>query len=261
MWQAQRDDLATTSLEERADLVLTSARLLHVNGQSTEQTIAAAEHLGRAFGLSTVLIPRWDELQLQAQEGALRLVTVVKADPVGIHMARVSAVMHLIESVSSGELPASATAGRLRSIAGMPPAATWLFALAAGTGAAALSVIFGVRHVSAVALIIGSAAAGAVVRRVPALSRENALLPPFCAAFIAGVVGAFATRENLSSALRLVAVCPCMVLVPGAHVLNGMLDLAAARVHLGASRLLSAALVVLASSASLLRGLTLSHVD
>jgi len=260
MWQAQRDDLATTSLEERADLVLTSARLLHVNGQSTEQTIAAAEHLSRALGLSTVLIPRWGELQLRAEDGASRLVTVVDADPVGIHMGRVSAVMRLIDSVASGDLTASAAVSRLRSISRMPPASTWLFTLAAATGAAALSVIFGVRHVSAVALIVVSAAAGAVVRRVPALSRENALLPPFCAAFIAGVVGAFATRENLSSALRLVAVCPCMVLVPGAHVLNGMLDLAATRVHLGASRLLYSALVVLAISAGLLGGLTLLHV-
>src|SRR5262245_13305527 len=115
MWQAQRDALATASLEERADLVLTSARLLHVNGQSTEQTIAAAEHLGRALGVSTVLIPRWGELQLQAEDGASRLVTVVKADPAGIHMARVSAVMHLIESVAAGGLPA---AGRVRR----PPA-------------------------------------------------------------------------------------------------------------------------------------------
>src|SRR5262245_23323906 len=108
MWQAQRDDLATTSLEERADLVLTSARLLHVNGQSTEQTIAAAEHLGQALGVSTVLIPRWGELQLQAEGRASRLLIVVKADPVGIHMARVSAVMRLIDSVATGELTASA---------------------------------------------------------------------------------------------------------------------------------------------------------
>jgi uncharacterized membrane protein YjjP (DUF1212 family) len=261
MWQAQRDHPMTERLEERVDLVLTSARLLHVNGQSTEETITAAERLGRALGLSIVLIPRWGEVQLEAEDGASRLATVVKADPVGVHMARVSAVMRVIDSMTTGELTASAGASRLGAIERMPPAPTWLFTVAAAVGAVALSVIFGVRHLPAVVLIAGSAAAGALIRRLPALSRENALLPTLCAAFIAGVVGAFATLQNLSSALRLVAVCPCMILVPGAHVLNGMLDLAAARVHLGAARLLYAALVLVAISAGLLGGLGLLHVS
>src|SRR5262245_27302212 len=261
MWQAQRDDSRTEPLRDRADLVLTSARLLHVNGQSTDETIRAAERLGRALGLTTSLIPRWGELQLEVEDGTSSLLTVVKADPVGIDMARVSATMRAIDGMTTGELTASAAANRLRSIALMPPAPIWLFTIAAAVGAAALSVIFGVRHVSAVALIVGSAAAGAVVRRLPALSRENAFLPPLCAAFIAGVVGAFATRQHLSSTLRLVAVCPCLILVPGAHVLNGMLDLSAARVHLGASRLVYAALVMAAISGGLIGGLALLHVS
>jgi len=68
-------------------------------------------------------------------------------------------------------------------------------------------------------------------------------------------------RYELSSSLRLVAVCPCMILVPGPHVLNGMTDLAAARVHLGASRLIYAGLVILAISAGLLLGLGLLQVS
>jgi len=52
-----------------------------------------------------------------------------------------------------------------------------------------------------------------------------------------------------------------MILVPGPHVLNSMMDLAAARVHLGASRLIYAGLVILAISAGLLLGLGLLHVS
>ncbi len=44
------------------------------------------------------------------------------------------------------------------------------------------------------------------------------------------MIGALAVRYNLSSSLRLVAVCPCMILVPGPHVLNGAMDLIAARI-------------------------------
>jgi len=141
-----------------------------------------------------------------------------------------------------------------------PPAPTWLFTLAAAAGAAALSVLFGVRHLAAVALIAASAAVGAVLRRTLAQYSTNPLLQPLCAALLAGIIGALAVRYQLSSSLRLVAVCPCMILVPGPHVLNGMMDLAAARVHLGASRLIYAGLVILAISAGLLLGLGLFGV-
>ena len=48
-----------------------------------------------------------------------------------------------------------------------------------------------------------------------------------------------------------------MILVPGPHVLNGMMDLSAVRVPLGTSRLLYAGLIILAISAGLLLGLNL----
>jgi uncharacterized membrane protein YjjB (DUF3815 family) len=65
----------------------------------------------------------------------------------------------------------------------------------------------------------------------------------------------------LSSTLRLVAVCPCMVLVPGPHILNGALDVVRGRIDLGAARLIYAALVVMAISAGLLLGLALLGVS
>jgi len=46
-----------------------------------------------------------------------------------------------------------------------------------------------------------------------------------------------------------------MILVPGPHVLNGMMDLSVARINLGTSRLIYAGLVILAISAGLLLGL------
>src|SRR5262249_8531243 len=61
--------------------------------------------------------------------------------------------------------------------------------------------------------------------------------------------------------MRLVAVCPCMILVPGPHVLNGAMDLIAARINLGASRLVYAGLVILAISVGLLLGMGLLSVS
>jgi uncharacterized membrane protein YjjB (DUF3815 family) len=143
----------------------------------------------------------------------------------------------------------------LGKISRAPPAPTVLFALAAGAGAVALAVIFGVSHLAPAILIFVSAASGAVLRRGLAKLSTNVFIQPFCAALLAGLIGAVAVRYDLSSSLRLVAVCPCMVLVPGPHFLNSALDLINGRLHLGAARLIYAGLVVVAISVGLLLGL------
>lgn len=249
------------SLQEQSDLVLTFARVLHVNGESTDETLAASERLGNALGLSARIIPGWGELQLQATNGTAGSVSVVAASPTGIDMDRVASAMGAIDDVGSSRLAPPAALQRISAISHAPPAPTWLFTIAAAAGAAALSVIFGVHHVAAVALIVASAAAGAILRRTLARYSTNSLLQPLCAALLAGVIGALAVRYNLSSSLRLVAVCPCMILVPGPHVLNGMMDLSAARVSLGTSRLVYACLIIVAISIGLLLGLGLLGVS
>jgi uncharacterized membrane protein YjjP (DUF1212 family) len=274
MWQPPPDRSATLSLDnsgigavaarsilERSNLVLGFARVLHVNGQSTHETVAAAERLSNSLGLRATIIPRWGELQLQAIDGIARLVSFEAANPTGVNMDRVASAMRAIDEVAAGRLAPPAVLETIDTIAHAPPAPAWLFTLAAAAGAAALAVIFGVQHLAAVALIVASAAAGAVLRRTLAHYSTNTLLQPLCAALLAGIIGALAVRYRLSFSLRLVAVCPCMILVPGPHVLNGMMDLVLARVSLGASRLLYAGLVILAISAGLLLGLGLLNVS
>src|SRR5580700_2548993 len=172
-------------------------------------------------------------------------------------MDRVASTMRAIEDIAVGRLAPDAAKKRIDEISRSPPSPTGLFALAAAAGAVALAVIFGVEHIWAAILIFVSAGAGAVVRRALNRLSANLFLQPFCAAVIAGVIGAVAVRWDLSSALRLVAVCPCMVLVPGPHFLNGALDLMKGRMDLGAARLIYAGLIVIAISAGLLVGLAL----
>ena len=247
--------------DERGDLVLTFARTLFVNGQATDQTLAAAERLARAVGLGGNVTARWGELQLRSDGKDHAVVAQVAADPAGVDMDRVASTMRAIEAVESGRMAPDAAIKAIGVIARAPPASTWLFALAAGAGAAALSVIFGVQHFLPMVLIFLSAGAGAILRRAVAQLSANDFVQPFCAAILAGVIGALAVRYDLSSSLRLVAVCPCMVLVPGPHILNGTMDLIGGRIHLGAARLLYAGLIVAAIATGLLVGLSLLGVS
>ena len=252
---------ASMTREERANLVLAIARALFTNGESTQQTLSAAERAGNRLGFRTTIFPRWGELEVQTEDPGGKFLSAIEATPSGVDMDRVASTLEAVQDLCNGRLDAGSATEVVRRVADTPPAPTWLFTLAAAVGAVALAVIFGVRHLPAVALIFGSAAGGAVVRRTLARYSTNIFLQPFSAAFVAGVVGAIAVRYELSSSLRLVAVCPCMVLVPGPHFLNGMLDLIRGRMNLGAARLIYALLIVVAISTGLLLGLAFLGVS
>jgi hypothetical protein len=52
---------------EQNDLILNLARVLHVNGQTTDQTRVATERLGRSLGLRALVNPHWGEIELQLE--------------------------------------------------------------------------------------------------------------------------------------------------------------------------------------------------
>src|SRR5262249_55872401 len=157
-------------------LVLAFARILYVNGQTTDETVAAAEALAPALGLPAKITARWGELQLQSDE--LDAVVISGADPEGVDMDRVVRAMRAIEALRTGGLEPAAALQAGERIARAPPAPAWLFALAAGTGATALAVLFGVQHLTAAVLIFVSAAAGAILRRAVGRRSANPFLQP-----------------------------------------------------------------------------------
>jgi uncharacterized membrane protein YjjP (DUF1212 family) len=133
------------TLDQRADLVLAFTRTLYINGQATEQTVNAAERLGQALGLRVTIAPRWGDLQLVTESENGAVVRHAEAAPAGVEMDRVAQAMRAIEEIAAGRLAAEAARSTIETIARTPPAPTWLFALAAASGAVALAEIFGVR--------------------------------------------------------------------------------------------------------------------
>ena len=249
------------TLEERSNIVLAFARTLFENGQSTDLTLATAERLGETLGIQAQIIARWGQLQLQSKDGDERYIGVIAASPSGVDMDRVASAARAVDDIGVGRITPGIAMQTINAISKAPPVPIWLFALAAAFGAVALAVLFGLQHITAAAIIFVSAATGGFLRRNLAHYSSNVFLQPFCAALLAGVIGALATKYELSSSLRLVAVCPCMVLVPGAHFLNGALDLIEGRIDLGTTRLLYAGLIIVAISTGLLLGLSLFGVS
>ena len=238
-------------------LLLQATSLLFVNAETTEQTVAAGKRIAERFGHRATVIPRWDELvvQLETDQGSQQQISAVA--PVAIDMNKVLETVRVVDSIAEGRFTAEEARPALRSVAALPPVSLGRFALAAAAGACALAVVFGADRPSTFPLIAFSAAAGALLRRGLSHLTPNPFAQPFAAALLAGLIGGLGRNYQLGSAMTLIALTPCMVLVPGPHFLNGLIDLTRGRIALGSARLGFALLVTAAISAGLLLGLWL----
>jgi uncharacterized membrane protein YjjP (DUF1212 family) len=255
-----RPETHVASAEELA-LISFSAKLLFENGESTEKIVSALDQLADALGFRATVFPRWGELTIRISDASGSRQEILAAAPAGVDMRKVAATMGVIDDVCCGHLDATTARSALETVARFPPVSIARFALLGAAGAAALGVIFGATHPFSLLLIAISAGAGACLRRWLAGISRNPFVQPLCAAVLAGIIGAIAVRLQLSSVLRLVAVCPCMILVPGPHLLNGTIDLARARIALGASRIAYAGVIILMICTGLLMGLSLGGVN
>ena len=247
-------------------LTLEAATLLFVNGQTTERVIVAVERLAKALGYDAGVFPQWGQLNVwlyddphgdQYGHGGGAREDARAALPTGVDMAKVTATLDVIDRVCDGRTTPDAARSSLEAVKALPPVPLLRFAAMTAIGAAAFGVIFGTAHLPSLLVMAFSAGTGAFLRRWLAGFTRGPFVQPFCAALLAGLVGAIALRLDLGTTLSLVALCPCMVLVPGPHFLNGALDLVRLRIPLGLARLGYALLIVLMISAGLLAGLAL----
>jgi len=231
---------------ETLAVVLEATSVLFANGETTERTIDAGQRIAGAHGCRSAAVARWDGLTIRLEDGEGACHDIVPVTPIGIDMRKVTEAERAVDALCTGALRPQETVAVFRRTAALAPVSVVRSTLA---------IVFGAEHVVSVGLIAVSAGLGALVRRGLAGVSRNPFVQPLAAASLAGLVGGLAQRYQLSSPLALVALCPCMVLVPGPHFLNGLADVIHARVALGAARLAFALLVVAAISTGLLVGL------
>ncbi|MBF4572492.1 threonine/serine exporter family protein [Herbiconiux sp. VKM Ac-1786] len=249
---------APATSESDQDLVAGAAALLQASGESTSVTLAAVERMNRGLGTDFALVPGWTSVTVTDQSAQNALpARIVPAAPTGISMRAVAVLMRTIDQLgdkAAGRADLVTTLGRAHAVR---PANLWIFLIACATGAGSLAIIFGAQDATAVLLAAGSAALGGAIRRLLGRAHIGPIGQVFAAAFLAGIIGGLAVQADLSSSLRLIAVCPAMILVPGPHILNGALDLLALRIPLGFARLGYAALLLLSIGTGLAIALAL----
>jgi len=245
-------------------IISISTRILCVNGQTTHRIVEDAAFLGRSLGYSVSVFSSWNQfiIKLESLHDVLdentraeTLIEVLDVTPLGVDMNKVSLTLSVLDKVRSGSLPVQQALKQLDEISALPPVSILRFVLMAGLGAAALGLIFGVTHGPSLVAIFLSAALGAAARRVVGRFTRNLFAQPLIAALLAGLVGAILQTLKFDYSLQFIEVCPCMILVPGVHIINGSLDLARGRISLGVARLTYAALIVQMICLGLLLGL------
>jgi len=248
------------------ELITVSTRILCLNGQTTHRIVVDAELIGRSLGYLISIFPAWgqfviklDNLPDLVQEDARisSSIQVLDVAPVGVDMNKVSQTSGVLDAVRSGALSVEQALNKLDAISKLSPASHSRFIVMAGVGAAALALIFGVTELISLLVIFLSASAGAAARRVVARFSRSLFLQPLVASLLAGLLGAILQKMNFDGPLQFIEVCPCMILVPGVHIINGSLDLARGRISLGMARLTYSGLIVLMICLGLLLGLSL----
>ena len=254
--------MSPVSIGDAEALLSLAARLLYANGQATRSVIAQVERLGRSTGYSVALFASWGELILRLEavdEPKTPKIIAIDCAPANVDMNKVMKSVKVLDEVSARRLDGIGAIAALNEIARLGPTSTLRFAGLAGAGAAALAVIFGGGLTFSLALIALSAAAGAVLRRFIAARGGTALPQVLGAALLSGLVAAGAARFLRGADENLLALCPCMVLMPGPHFLNAALDFAHLRIALGQARFVYAALLTLLICVGLIAGLSLGQ--
>ena len=131
------------TLEERSNLILALARVLYINGESTQRTASAAERLSCRPGLRVTFFPHWGELEIQIEDTDRKFISAIEVPPSGVNMERVASTLETVDQLCEGRLDPANAMEAINKIPETPPTCTWLFALAAAVAVVAFAVVFG----------------------------------------------------------------------------------------------------------------------
>jgi uncharacterized membrane protein YjjP (DUF1212 family) len=250
-------DSSTRRLQ--ATLLLRAGRLLLEYNESTEaihRTLAATARALTDETCHVAVSYRGLAVSLAGEAPSLEPVSELR------YNTAVQARVHeVLEHVRRAQLNTSAALACLDAVeADTPRHPRWLTAVILGAAAASLARLLGAD--AGAATVAGLATVLGLLARQELGRRHFSLLAlPLTAAFIGAVLGGLAIRRDWTGSPELVLIVPALMVVPGPHLINGLLDLIDNHLPMSLSRLGLAAGILLASALGVVLGvgLTLPH--
>jgi uncharacterized membrane protein YjjP (DUF1212 family) len=153
--------------------------------------------------------------------------------------------------------PETALAWLNRVEADTPPHSHWVVALALGAAAVSLAILLGADLVAAA--VAGLATALGLLARHELGRRHVSLLAlPLTAALLGAILGGLVIRLGWTRTPELVLVVPALMVVPGPHLINALLDLIDNYLPMSLARFTLSTGILLASAAGILLGVELT---
>jgi uncharacterized membrane protein YjjP (DUF1212 family) len=240
----------------RTELLVHAGRLLLEYNESTGEIHCTLTATSRALG---------DEVcQVVVSYGAVA-VSLAGEAPMMIpvrelrYNTAVQARVHtILAQVRHGEVePATALAQLDRVEAETPRHSRWVVILVLGVAAASLAGLLGA-DAGAVVVAGVATALGLLARQELGRRHFSLLALPLTAALIGAVLGGLAIRFGATQTPSLVLIVPALMLVPGAHLINSILDLIDNYLPMAMARLGLAAGILLASALGIVLGIEMT---
>jgi uncharacterized membrane protein YjjP (DUF1212 family) len=167
-------------------------------------------------------------------------------------------VYTILEQVRRCELePADALAELGRVEADTPRHPRWVAVLVVGAAAAGLAALLGA-DAAAVAVAGVATGLGLLARQELGRRHFSLLTLPLTATLIGAVLGGLAIRLGWTLTPSLVLVVPALMVVPGPHLINGVMDLIDNHLPMSLARLGLAAGILLAGALGIVLGIELT---
>jgi uncharacterized membrane protein YjjP (DUF1212 family) len=170
-------------------------------------------------------------------------------------------VHEILAQVRRGQLDPETAMTRLNRVeADTPRHSSWLVAMALGAAAGSLAALLGAD--------VGAAAGAGIATALGLLARQwlgrrhfSLLALPFIAALIGALLGGLVIRLGWTKTPELVLAVPALMVVPGPHLINGLLDLIDNYLPMSVARLALATGILLASAGGIVLGVELTLPD
>jgi uncharacterized membrane protein YjjP (DUF1212 family) len=177
------------------------------------------------------------------------------------NMALQARIHAILQRVCGGELdPATGLAQLQRAEVDTPRHSRWLAVLLLGVAAASLAGLLGADAGAIMAAGLATAL-GLLARQELARRHFCLLMLPLTAAFIGAILGGVTIRLGWTRTPGLALIVPSLMLVPGPHLINGLLDLIDNYLPMSIARFGLAAAILLASALGIVVGIELTLTE
>jgi uncharacterized membrane protein YjjP (DUF1212 family) len=237
-------------------LLAIAARLMLEYNESTGKIYRTISATARALGIAKcALSVSYGEVVVGLDNDSPLLMRVEELRYNAALLARVHSILNDVRSRKLD--PSAALANLQQAEAETPRLPGWLTVLLLGLAAASLAALMGAD--GGAILVAGvTTSLGLVARKELGRRKWSLLTLPLVAGFLGAALGGLAIRLGWTATPALALIVPSLMLVPGPHLINGLLDLIDNYMLMSLARLALASSILIAVALGILLGIELT---